>query len=134
MVLAAEIDLMPDPLTADGNPAFTFSSLTGVLPALGFECQLQSSNDDAPPAWQACQSPKQYSGLQDGEYNFFVRITGEDLADSFKFIIDKSPPKTEIVQVRTPVAISCLTAHMQWLVYHRSVRGHGARQVLRCLL
>lgn len=101
-MLAAEIDLTPDPLTADGNPAFTFSSLTGVTPALGFECHLQNRYDDAPPIWQACQSPKQYSGLQDGEYTFFVRISGEDLADSFEFVIDKSPPKTDIVQVRAP--------------------------------
>lgn len=110
VVLAAEIDLTPDPLTADGDPAFTFSSLTGVKPALGFECQLRSSNDAAPPAWQACESPKQYTGLQDGDYTFYVRISGEDLADSFEFFVDKSPPDTEFIEVRLAHIAECLRA------------------------
>eukprot|EP00892_Ulva_mutabilis_P005337 jgi/Ulvmu1/3175/UM015_0216.1 len=111
VVLAAEITIRPDPLTADGSPAFGFRSLTGVMPALGFECQLRSSNDATTPQWQACQSPTEYSDLADGAYTFSVRITGEHLADSSEFVVDKSPPNTEIMEdfgfsVDSPLAIS----------------------------
>ena len=116
VVLAAEITLNPDPLTADGAPSFGFRSQTGVMPALGFECQLRSSGDEATPAWQSCQSPKAYSGLQDGAYTFSVRISGEDLADSYDFVVDKSPPKTVIIEVQ-----SCLLHPLafEWSVHIR---------------
>lgn len=102
-ILTAEITSKPEALTADADPQFSFSSASGVTPALGFECELQSSdakNVDALHSWQKCKSPAKYEDLADGTYTFAVRVKGEELAEAWRFDVDISPPVTTLLQVR----------------------------------
>lgn len=93
----------PGPLTADKDPGFLFQSVSGVAPVNGFECKLQSSDasEDGLHDWSECSSPKEYSGLSDGMYTFSVRIHGQEVAESYDFEVDITPPVTRFLQVRS---------------------------------
>ena len=103
VVQAAEIMQGPGPLTADKDPGFLFQSVSGVAPVNGFECKLQSSDasEDGLHDWSECSSPKEYSGLSDGMYTFSVRIHGQEVAESYDFEVDITPPVTRFLQVRS---------------------------------
>jgi hypothetical protein len=60
------IDSAPRELTNDPDATFTFSADD---PAATFECRLVEG------AWEACESPKSYDDLEDGEHTFEVRAT-----------------------------------------------------------
>jgi hypothetical protein len=96
------ITVKPEALIADGAPAFAFSTKSGAKPSFGFECELRTSDVKdvaAVHAWQACASPKAYTGLKDGNYVFSVRVKGEPSAESHAFQVDISPPETVILTV-----------------------------------
>jgi hypothetical protein len=103
-VLKASITIKPPPLSADSKPAFAFASANGVAPALGFQCELRSIDANTTAAlhpWEACASPKAYTGLQDGSYVFAVRIKGEAIAELWSFVVDANAPNTTILPVRS---------------------------------
>ena len=60
----------PQGPTPSSSPSFEFGS---DRPGSTFQCRLDSG------AWQACGSPKSYSGLPDGPHTFEVRAIGPDL-------------------------------------------------------
>ena len=62
------IDSGPSGLTNNASPSFGFSSNEG---GSSFECKLDSGS------FQACSSPKAYSGLSDGAHSFEVRATDQ---------------------------------------------------------
>lgn len=102
-ILTAEITSKPEALTADADPQFSFTSASGVTPALGFECELQSSDAKGVSAlhgWRTCESPAKYQDLADGSYAFGVRVKGEELAETWRFVVDISPPATSLLPVR----------------------------------
>lgn len=101
VIQAAEITINPGRLTAADDPAFGFQSVSGGAPVGGFECRLSSADaaDAGLHNWTACSSPKSYSNLSDGLYTFSVRISGEEVAESYDFEVDITPPETEILQV-----------------------------------
>ena len=70
--------------TPGSDAAFTFEVVEGDAAGVIFECKLEKDGEfwleqgDVPPTteeeeWKACQSPKEYTGLPDGSYEFFVR-------------------------------------------------------------
>ena len=86
------IDSGPSGLIADASPSFGFIA---DEPGAGFECRLDSG------PFQACTSPKSYSGLPDGPHSFDVRA--KDAAGnvdaspaSRSFTIDTQAPNTTI--------------------------------------
>lgn len=101
VIQAAELTIKPRPLTAEKDTAFAFQGASGVAPVAGFECKLHSldASEDVLHDWTTCSSPKQYSGLSDGLFTFSVRINGEEVAESYDFEVDISPPETSILQV-----------------------------------
>jgi Tol biopolymer transport system component len=60
------IDIAPPPVTNSRQASFYFSSSEDNAT---YECSLDSG------AWQACNSPKDYADLSDGEHAFSVRAT-----------------------------------------------------------
>ena len=86
------IDSGPSGLIANASPSFGFIA---DEPGAGFECRLDSG------PFQACTSPKSYSGLADGPHSFDVRA--KDAAGnvdaspaSRSFTIDTQAPNTTI--------------------------------------
>ena len=78
--------------TTDQNPSFSFSSTD---PASTFECSLGGVT------YEACTSPRSYTGLADGSYTFFVRGTdgagNPDTAPASRsFTVDRTPPVVTI--------------------------------------
>lgn len=66
--------------------SFTFSTASGSSGSISFECALTSGDQKNTTAvFAACLSPVQYSGLADGQYQFYVRAEGEEIADSRAF-------------------------------------------------
>ena len=66
--------------------SFAFSTASGSSGRINFECALISGDQKNTSAvFGACQSPVQYSGLADGQYQFYVRAQGEEIADSRAF-------------------------------------------------
>jgi hypothetical protein len=63
------IDSSPPDTTSVPDASFAFSA---DEPGSTFECRLDSTD---PGAWQACASPKAYSGLALGSHTFEVRST-----------------------------------------------------------
>ena len=60
----------PDAVTVDTSATFTFSANRSTVT---FECALNRPNVD--PVWEACASPKSYSGLATGNWEFRVRAS-----------------------------------------------------------
>ncbi|HEX7255365.1 MAG TPA: right-handed parallel beta-helix repeat-containing protein [Gaiellaceae bacterium] len=78
---AASIDSTPEKVTVETEATFEFSAnrASGVT----FQCVLQPAVPPAPVDWDAaptCTSPRTYTGLAPGLYQFWVRAT--DTADS----------------------------------------------------
>ncbi len=66
--------------------SFAFSTASGGPGSISFECALTSGDQKNTTAvFQACQSPLQYADLADGQYQFYVRAQGEEIADSRAF-------------------------------------------------
>ena len=66
--------------------SFAFSTASGGPGNVGFECALTSGDQRNTTAlFKACQSPLQYANLADGQYQFYVRAQGEEIADSRAF-------------------------------------------------
>lgn len=66
--------------------SFAFSTASGGPGNIGFECALTSGDQKNTTAlFKACQSPLQYVDLADGQYQFYVRAEGEEIADSRAF-------------------------------------------------
>ena len=80
----------PTGTVADATASFQFDSDVGTAT---FECRLDS---DQAADWGACDSPKAYSGLTDGEHTFQVRATDVDLgagpAASRTWTVDTTGP------------------------------------------
>ena len=81
----------PDPSNS-ADASFTFSaSEAGSM----FACQLDGGG------WEACASPKDYTGLTDGSHTFHVRATNtkgntDPTPATYTWLIDTSPPETTI--------------------------------------
>ena len=88
------IDNNPASLTNSTSATFTFHCTDAHTPCT-FECQLDGGG------WNACSSPKVYSGLSEGSHTFYVRATdaaqNADLTPaSYNWTIDTTPPDTTI--------------------------------------
>ena len=64
--------------------SFAFSTASGGLGSNSFECAL-TSGDQKNAVFRACTSPALYADLADGQYQFYVRAQGEEIADSRAF-------------------------------------------------
>ena len=91
-VPATTIDSAPSDPSASTSASFAFSASE---PAAGFECRLDGG------AWEACSSPKGYTGLAEGNHTFHVRAT--DAAGNvdptpavFAWAVDTVAPQTTI--------------------------------------
>ena len=78
--------------TTNTSPSFSFSSPDSTAT---FECKLDSGT------YEACTSPKSYSGLPDGPHTFSVRAADpvgntDPTPDSRSFTVDTTPPDTQI--------------------------------------
>ncbi|MDQ2622487.1 MAG: hypothetical protein M3Y45_05545, partial [Actinomycetota bacterium] len=71
------IDSAPPAINASIHAVFEFSGNEAELTA---ECRLDpvdASEDSPATAWDACESPAGYSGLEDGNHRFEVRVTDQ---------------------------------------------------------
>ena len=65
---------------------FAFSTASSASGSISFECALTSGDQKNTTAvFSSCQSPLQYADLADGQYQFYVRAQGEEIADSRAF-------------------------------------------------
>ena len=86
----------PDP-TNSASATFTFTGDDGAGSGVGgFECHL-----DYGPSWEACSSPKEYTGLSDGTHIFGVRAMDnawnvESTAEEFIWTVDTTGPVVTI--------------------------------------
>jgi hypothetical protein len=91
----------PDVQLTAGMPATTSSSaasfeFTSTDGTAGFQCRLNGS------PWNACSSPKAYTGLDEGGHTFDVRardavgnVTAIPASDAWS-VVDSGPPNTQI--------------------------------------
>ena len=106
-----QIDGHPAALSGSSAAQLEFSgSDPGGSGVASFECRLDSSQA---ADWQACTSPKEYSGLADGSHKFEVRAidragNADATAASFEWTVDATPPGTQIDS--HPNALSATTA------------------------
>jgi hypothetical protein len=70
-----------------GDVTISFSDGTNT----DFECRLDGG------AWQACTSPRTYTGLADGPHNFGVRTLGDTSVAPFSWVTDNTGPVVNIV-------------------------------------
>ncbi len=97
-----ETDTVPPTTSLDAGPSgtsgpgvsFSFSSPDSLL-SPGFECRLDSGE------WEACNSPRSYSGLSDGAHTFRVRAVDsagnpDPSATVRTWTVDAIPPDTTI--------------------------------------
>ena len=93
------IDSHPSSLSPSATAKLEFSgSDPGGSGVASFECRLDSAEA---ADWQACASPKEYTGLADGSHKFEVRaIDQAGNADatpaSFEWSVDTTAPQTQI--------------------------------------
>lgn len=97
-VVTAEIISEPPPLTNEKVIKFEFGIDGSTSTSVAFECSLQRGVDvvAGPAEWTSCSSPQEYQNLEDGEYTFGVRAAGEKSVAASTFIVDTTPPSTEI--------------------------------------
>ena len=94
-----QIDSHPNALSASAEAQLEFSRLRrGRLRRRLFECRLDSTEA---ADWQACASPKEYTGLGDGSHKFEVRAVDQaGNADAspaaFEWTVDTTAPQTQI--------------------------------------
>ena len=87
------IDSTPDETTNSTAAEFEFSSDDQ---GTTFECRIDSDED---ADWEACDSPKSYTALEDGSHLFEVRATdlaGNTAPESFAWTIDTEAPVATI--------------------------------------
>ena len=95
-IIASDTEIISSPaeLTNKTIAEFTFSASEN---GCSFECQLDVGGD-----WQDCQSPKNYSGLSNGEHSFSVHAIDEagnidNTPAEYSWEIDITAPITTIV-------------------------------------
>jgi hypothetical protein len=81
---------MPPNPSSSADASFTFTSSE---PGSTFECKLEGGT------YETCINPKNYTGLSDGGYTFYVRATdaagNTDLTpDTYAWMIDTAAPQT----------------------------------------
>ena len=65
---------------------FAFSTASGSTGSIKYECALtRGDQKNTTAVLRASESPLQYTDLVDGEYQFYVRAQGEEIADSRAF-------------------------------------------------
>lgn len=88
-----EIDSSPQNPSSSNVAVFHFSA---DEPVAGFECRL----DGEPVAFEACNSPKEYSGLSDGSHTFEVQaadLVGNDSSvASYTWTSDTTAPDIQV--------------------------------------
>ena len=94
-----QIDSHPAALTDAAAANFGFSGTDAGGSGIGaFECRLDSNQ---PGAWASCTSPRELSGLGDGDHTFDVRATDaagntDPTPASAAWSIDTTAPQTQI--------------------------------------
>jgi hypothetical protein len=86
------IDTNPPDPSNSANASFAFSASEA---GSTFECRLNAGT------WEACASPKDYTGLADGSHTFDVRATNtkgntDPTPATYTWLIDTLPPETTI--------------------------------------
>jgi parallel beta-helix repeat protein len=79
---SASLDATPDRVTVETSATFEFSA--NRQSNVTFQCVLQPAVPATPVDWSSaptCASPKTYTGLEPGQYEFWVRAT--DVASSY---------------------------------------------------
>jgi hypothetical protein len=97
IVPTVEITGAPAPISAEGNPSFTF---VADEPGTFFECRLDPADETA--NWASCESPVSYPGLAEGEHRFEVRAT--DTAGHV------GEPATHVWTVETTAPVATITS------------------------
>ncbi|HNW82937.1 MAG TPA: Ig-like domain repeat protein, partial [bacterium] len=82
--LGVQITATPDMITGATDAEFEFTSNK----AAAFECKLDLGN------YEICTSPKNYTGLEDGEHTFTVKASfgGDSAENSFSWTVDTTDP------------------------------------------
>lgn len=84
---ATTITAAPSRYVGTGTAVFSFTTATAEA---SFECQLDSD------AWEACGSPKEYTGLTEGRHTFSVRAVYGGLSDPnppmVEWTVETAPP------------------------------------------
>ncbi len=94
-----QIDTHPASLSGSAAAQLSFSGTdSGGSGVASYECRLDSSQAGD---WQACSSPKQYSGLAEGSHSFEVRAVDkaantDATPASFTWSVDTTAPQTQI--------------------------------------
>ena len=114
-LVVATITSGPSGVTNERSVQFSFSTTSGVVTGISFECQLANVEGvvGAPGtiSWSPCTSPVTYDNLPDGTFTFSVRATGEEIDTSVVFTKDTSPP-TVSLQPSVPSLTTAATAKM----------------------
>ena len=90
--------------TGSADASLTFSGTDGAGTGVAsYECQLDGGT------WNACVSPKDFTGLADGSHTFKVRaIDGAGNTDatpaSFTWVVDTTAPDTQLTSTPSPVS------------------------------
>lgn len=86
LCLTCEMIMSMTACVACRSVSFAFGTASGNGGNIKFECALSSGDQKNTTAdFSACSSPLQYSDLADGQYQFYVRAQGEEIADSRAF-------------------------------------------------
>jgi hypothetical protein len=90
-----------DPVTQSNEASFNFESETGAT----FECSLDGS------AWESCEAPREYTGLDAGNHEFKVRAVDgaynhDNSPASYSWTIDVAAPDTVVETRLDPVTES----------------------------
>ncbi len=128
-----QIDSNPAALSASANAEFAFSGAdAGGSGLASLQCRLDSSS---PADWQACTSPKTYTGLSDGAHTFEVRAldqagNADQTPASFAWSVDTTAPTTQIDS--NPAALSA-SANAEFTFSGADAGGSGLAS-LQCRL
>jgi hypothetical protein len=97
--VASIVDKPTNP-TRSMSANFTFSATDARSGVQGIECKLDAE------AFATCNSPKDYTGLLDGDHTFFVRavdVAGNQHAVSYLWKVDTNPPVASIGEKPAPL-------------------------------
>ncbi len=128
-----QIDSNPAALSASANAEFAFSGAdAGGSGLASLQCRLDSSS---PADWQACTSPKTYTGLSDGAHTFEVRAldqagNADQTPASFAWSVNTTAPTTQIDS--NPAALSA-SANAEFTFSGADAGGSGLAS-LQCRL
>jgi hypothetical protein len=95
-----------------------------------FQCRIDS---EAPGAWEACTSAKQYSGLAEGVHKFEVRVidsagNADATPASYSWSVDAKAPET-VIDSGPPAISASATANF---VFHGDDQGGSGGITLQC--